>query len=94
MASPSALIVPTPFADARSHARDAAVPTPERPAPPGGLIGFGLAALSAAGSSSVALYLLLVAAITLAALSCRTSLAAAAAAWRPAVFVWLLERPG
>jgi hypothetical protein len=92
--SPSALIGPTRSADARSRTRDAAVPTPELPAPPGGPVGFGPAALSAAAGSSVALSLLLVAAITLAAATCRTSVAAAAAAWKPVAFVWLLERPG
>jgi hypothetical protein len=94
MASPSALIVPARSADSRSRTPDATVSAPELPAPPGGLIGFGLAALSGAGSSPMTHYLLLVADITLAAPSCRTSLAAAAAAWRPVAFVWLLERPG
>jgi hypothetical protein len=79
--------------DARAHAHDAKAPEPELPTAPVGPMGVALAALSAAGSSSAPLYLMLVAAISLAALFCRTSLVAAAAR-KPVAFVWLLERPG
>jgi hypothetical protein len=93
MASSSELAVPTRSADARSRTREGTGPTPEQPGPPGGPTGFGVTALSVAGSSSNALELLLVAAIALAALSCRISLVDAAT-WKTVDVVSLLERPG